>query len=80
MTSQLHQSVGLDPLGRRLIRRLDGAHQRSDLIACVAEAIEAGEVKITPAKGPAKPASEKTLAMILDQMLGGLSESALLIG
>ncbi len=79
VTNQLHRTIGLDPLKRRLIRHLDGAHQRSDLIGCVQQAIEAGELTVKDGDRPVKKVSPAALSNIVDQALSGLSESALLI-
>lgn len=80
VTNQLHRSVWLDPLGRRLMCRLDGAHRRSDLVACVEQAIDAGEVTVRNADRRATKPDPTTLSGLLDEALAHLRDSALLVG
>jgi methyltransferase-like protein len=80
VTNQLHRTVGVDAVGQRLLSRLDGAHERADLIASVEEAVQAGEVKIQNGGRPVKKVDPAALSSILDQALSRFSESALLIG
>ena len=81
VTNRPHERVALDPLSRRMVRRLDGSHDRFALAGCVREAIACGEVTLqNAAKQAITNPDPKTLAAIVDDVLANVSSAALLTG
>jgi len=79
VTNQFHKSVTLDSFGRRLIRRLDGTHDRAALTGCAIEAIAEGELTVKRGGQVLKQPDPKTLSEIIDGVLSQLTRSALLV-
>ena len=42
----LHSPVGLNPVHRQILRRLDGEHDLDSLVNCLEEDVRSGELKI----------------------------------
>lgn len=80
VTNQQHQFTSLGAVGRRILRRLDGRHDRQDLLGCVRESIEAGEVPALKGQTPPKRLDPKTIERVLDQELARLTQAGLLVG
>jgi methyltransferase-like protein/2-polyprenyl-3-methyl-5-hydroxy-6-metoxy-1,4-benzoquinol methylase len=81
VTNRLHEPVTLNPLSRRMVRRLDGNHDRRALVECVREAISCGELNLqNVAKEPAASPGPKTLSGIVDEVLANVCSAALLTG
>jgi methyltransferase-like protein/SAM-dependent methyltransferase len=82
VTTQRHHMVSLNPVERRVMRRLDGSHRREDLRQCVEEAIQAGEVTLRRdgQEQVARAAEPKMITQLLEQALARISSSGLLIG
>jgi methyltransferase-like protein len=79
VTNLRHMPIGLDPLSQRVVRRLDGRHDREALMPCVHEAIAAGEVCVRDRDKPVADPDPALLAGILDKSLGVIAQSALLV-
>ncbi|MCY2962904.1 MAG: methyltransferase regulatory domain-containing protein, partial [Planctomycetota bacterium] len=71
VTNLRHEQVKLEPLDRELIRRLDGCHNRTELVEFLGDALRTGEMTISNTAGPLPP-DEQTSAL-----LGGILEHGL---
>jgi methyltransferase-like protein/trans-aconitate methyltransferase len=83
LTNLHHQRVNMDPLGRRIVYRLDGRHDRTALTDCVQEAIASGEFTVTDRNHedrPLKQVPNHAVANILDLKLNEIATAALLVG
>jgi len=80
LTNTSHQTVTLDPLSKRIVRRLDGKHDRPALMESVREAIAAGEVVVKKGDRKVTNPDAETLANVLDRALGSIAEAGLLEG
>ena len=80
VTNLRHHPVQLNPLARRLVLRLDGRHDRRDLIECVRECLASGEMTIKHQGEEVSNPDDGALHHILDQTLGYLSSASLLKG
>jgi len=81
LTNASHQTVALDPLAQRVVRRLDGKHDRAALLEAVREAMVAGEVVVKGGDGQVRsPEDTQTLGQVLEITLGTIARSGLLVG
>lgn len=79
VTNQQHQFIALGPVGRRILRRLDGRHDRDDLLGCVRESLAAGEIAAAEGQPPLERLGPKAMQEVLDQELSRLTEAGLLV-
>ena len=80
ITTQRHQAIRLGGLERRIVRRLDGSHARDELIQCVAEAAESGDLTFKQGEKPLLALGAPQLQKVLDGALSMISAAGLLIG
>lgn len=80
VTNQLHEQVKLDDLGRHVLHRLDGRHDRRALIETVDEAVKSGVMAASGTGRATENVDSAFLSQAVDAALKLAAESALLIG
>jgi len=79
VTNQRHEHIRLDAVGRALIRRLDGRHDRKDLETTVQEAIDSGGLVVRAGDERIRHVAPDTLSNLVGQTLSKFREKALLV-
>jgi len=78
-TSQLHTPVKMGEVMRHVVRRLDGKHDRNDLVRGVREAVESGEIVVNAANGKkVQRVADSDIAAAVDKTLKQVTETGLL--
>jgi len=79
VTNQRHERVRLDPVQQAVLYRLDGKHQREDLVRVVQDMVESGKLTLSQNDQPVTDRRPEVMGCLLDATLDGLARAGLLI-
>jgi hypothetical protein len=79
VTNLRHEPVALEGFSRHVIARLDGKHERADLVHSIQQAMTTGELEVKHKDQKVASIDEKTLHRILDGTLQTLMHHALIL-
>jgi methyltransferase-like protein/ubiquinone/menaquinone biosynthesis C-methylase UbiE len=80
LASQRHQPVGLNPVAKRIVQRLDGRHDVGSLVSYVQQSVREGKLEVKPQDGQIADADPKLLRKMVTDSLAQISASGLLVG